>query len=110
MIGFKAIVLDEYGLFARDQVRVVVLENIGGDHQRALMPDGTWQESGPLAPGEEPRSIRETGIVMPTAAVEAIQQAIRKWQGQGSDDATEIRVLREWLAVEQHRVDGALAK
>ena len=50
----------------------------------------------------------DLGIVLPREAIEPLAQAIDKALGHASHADTESRILREWLAVEQRRVDEAL--
>ncbi len=101
MKGYKARVLDDPTFFIRDRVRLAVVDVDQGAY---LMPDGTWTVVGE---GAQPDGI---GLGLPRAAIEAIELAIAEWQGHTSHTDTEIRVLREWLAVERGRVDGALVR
>jgi hypothetical protein len=52
----------------------------------------------------------EHGILLFPEMVPAILEGIRHWQGKENHAATEVAVLREWLAAEKARVDRALDK
>lgn len=83
-------------------VRIRILDEA---RSTELHRDGTWQ------PFEEMGVITDdVGIVIPAGAVEALAVAIEEFQGHTSHADTEARVLREWLAVEQRRVDAMLDK
>lgn len=100
MSRFGARILDGPHLFVRDQVTLAVVDRDTGDY---LAADGTWKR------GTEGARAEDMGIVIPSAAVEALATAIQEFQGHTSHADTEARVLREWLAVEQRRVDSFLA-
>jgi hypothetical protein len=68
-----------------------------------LNPDGTWSRA-------PEGTVVAPGLTLPRSAIEAIAVAIAEWQGHTSHADTEARVLREWLAVEQRRVDAALVR
>lgn len=103
MSGFKARLLDDPASWAADMIRLAIRED-RGNAAVYLMPDGTWK----VVEGYGVRLPEEIGILLPRAAIEAIAVAIAEWQGHTSHADTEARVLREWLAVEQRRVDDAL--
>lgn len=68
-----------------------------------LMADGTWQTV------KETESLPEaSGLTLPRGAVKAIAKAISEFLSGSLDSDTEAKVLREWLAVEQRRVDKTL--
>jgi hypothetical protein len=96
-VVIRAFIDRDYIGWMRNTVRLIVQ-----DGSALLMADGTWRE---FAEGE---SATDAGIVLPAAAVEAIAVAVADFQGHASHADTEARVLREWLAVEQRRVDAAL--
>lgn len=105
MDEWKAFVADDtFGDPFGGRVRLYVRQRFG-THMQWLSGDGV------LHTIEEGTAPPETaGIVIPRAAVEAIAIAIEQWQGHASHADTEARVLREWLAVEQRRVDDALSR
>lgn len=69
-----------------------------------LLEDGTMQN----APADV--HVERAGIQLPYPALEAIFEALQKWKGLQSHQATEAKVLREWLEVERLRVDGYLLR
>lgn len=87
----------------RDTVRLFIGNQRGDGRTDILMEDATWQtvDAGIVVVG--------AGIVLPRPAVAAILDALNDWKGLTTHQATEAKVLREWLAVEQRRVDAALA-
>ena len=50
----------------------------------------------------------DAGWRLPREAILAIRDGINRWLGSAADGPTEVRVLREWLAVEKERVDNVL--
>lgn len=97
---WQARVLQDDTGWTMDTVRLQVLD---GGRRAVAMPDGTWQqlpEAGAVIDGH--------GIVLPAGCLAAIRDAITAHLG-ASDSATEAKVLREQLAVEQARVDRLLA-
>ena len=101
MKGYRARIYHTPLMFDRDLVTLVVYD---ADTKAMLQPDGTWHI---YAEGEE---TKDPGIILPAETVEAIAQAIERYQGHASHADTETRVLREWLAVERGRVDKALKR
>jgi len=88
-MGYRVKIADEE-TFARDMVRVLVVdEGRLVDHGSFPVPDFAFE--------------------VPRGAVEPLRQAILDWQGKSSDEATEIRVLREWLAAEMALVERLLS-
>ena len=59
---------------------------------------------------DEGTEAKNAGIFLPRESIEAIAIAIQEFQGHTSHADTEAKVLREWLAVEQRRVDAALVR
>jgi len=98
---YEAIVMRDGDDWARNTVRLRLRER-HGDRWAYLMPDGTWLSV------EEGMSIAESGLLLPAGAVETIALAVQEFQGHTSHADTEARVLREWLAVEQRRVERML--
>lgn len=98
MRGPAARIIEDANDWQRNTVRLMVRDGSDG----FLMADGTWHrfEDGTLTDG--------AGLVLPSAVIEAIAVAIQEWQGHTSHADTEARILREWLAVEQRRVDRIL--
>ena len=99
--GFDAAIIADW---PRGVVRLSLRERRPGSRPSFLMRDGTWQEVDvelATVPGD-------IGLDLPAEAIEAIAHAIRAWQGRASDADTEARVLREWLTIEQRRVDAML--
>lgn len=103
---YRVEVIRDYQAFAVQSVRVLVWEDVPGA-RRYAMDNGTWQtiqEGSPLVTGPVPTP----GIVLPVQVIEPLALAIQEFQGHASHADTEARVLREWLQVEQARVDRAL--
>lgn len=96
--GAAARIVEEPELFQQNSVRLLVRD----DNDNYLTSDGTWLR------GEEATESASYGLRLPAAVIEAIAVAIQAYQGHTSHADTEARVLREWLAVEQRRVDKAL--
>lgn len=99
MNRFEAVILDGPHLWTMNQVTLAVRE---GDSY--LMRDGTWRIM------EQDSSSEDGGILLPRGSIEAIAVAVQNWQGHASHADTEAKVLREWLAVEQARVERALGR
>lgn len=74
------------------------------DHRRELLlEDGTWTVV------DDAAVIPDTaGIVLPREALQAIGLAILEHLGDRIPSQAEVRVLREWLGIERHRVDVLL--
>lgn len=104
----KARVIDDAEMWRLDRVRIVVWETDGFDSRRFLQADGTWWTEA-LDEGTAPDPTR-VGFVVPAEALEALAVAIQERQGHTSHADTEARVLREWLAVEQRRVDTLIER
>jgi hypothetical protein len=68
-----------------------------------LMEDGTWF----VPEGDHVALPEKVGLPIHASAVDAIHEAIHEYRGLVSDAPTEVRVLREWLASEQGRVQRA---
>ena len=97
MKGYLVRLFDD---FPMRSVRIRILDEA---RNTELHRDGSWQ------PYEEQGLVNmDLGIVIPAGAVEALAVAIAEYQGHASHANTEAAVLREWLAVEQRRVDDAL--
>lgn len=96
--GWKAYIEDTAEGWATNTVRLWIAQP-RGDHVDILNGDGTITV--------HPEGVAvEGGIVLPRDAVDPLVEAIRRWQGSSGDPATEVRVLREWLADERRRVDA----
>lgn len=91
-------------LFENFNMRTVRIRILDEARNVELRADGTW------ASFDEGGSVitDDVGLVIPAGAVEALAVAIEEFQGHTSHADTEARVLREWLAVEQRRVDDVL--
>jgi hypothetical protein len=100
MNGAAARIYDEPAFFDRNVVTLAIRDNGGA----FLLRDGTWYT------GKEGEAVTDMGILLPRHVIEPIAVAIAEWQGHTSHADTEARVLREWLAVEQARVDRALLR
>ena len=102
---YRAFVFRDFENAFQDVVRIYISRrHPGSDRTDYLREDGTWQTVDPGA------RVPEAGLPLPAGAIEAIAQAIAEFQGHTSHADTEARVLREWLAVEQRRVDEALRR
>lgn len=108
MKRIQAAVIRDAGSFVRDEVRLLLLEDLVTRH-RFLCSDGIWREA---EPGERPAMPEDVhvGIALPAAAVAEITAAIEEFQGTGTHAATAERILREALDVERARVDRVLAR
>lgn len=102
MRGFEARVVQGPDLFARNRVTLLIRD---GDQRAFLMGDGTW-----VSVAEDVAAPADMGLILPAGSIEAIALAVAEYQGHTSHADTEARVLREWLAVERARVDGALSR
>jgi hypothetical protein len=79
-------------------VRLYAEKIIGHDLAERLV-DGQWVVGDPAAiPDTE-------GLLIPDLAVPAIFDAFAAYQGLATHQATEAKILREWLEVERGRVD-----
>lgn len=101
--AYDAVIIREFQNFASDTVRLGLRERFG-NRASFLMPDGTWH-----TPPNEGVQV-DHGLLLPVGSIEAIAKAIGEYQGHTSHADTEAKVLREWLAVEQRRVDAALTR
>lgn len=102
MSEYRVYVMREPWLL-QDVVRVYMQRKAGPTYEY-LREDGTWEA---IAGAEVVPE--KAGILLPAAAIEPLTVAIQEFQGHTSHADTEARVLREWLAVEQRRVDAALS-
>lgn len=98
---WKARVIEDWALM---QARLVVFRE-RGDRLETLMPDGSWNLFDPAAVMEP-----TPGLPLPNAALPALASALTRHLGDTLPSAGEVRTLREWLAVEQGRVDRALER
>ena len=95
---YEAIVSED---FMRGTVRLRVLHNYGGGRE-VLTPDGLWRRVDDGVVSED------DGIAFRPEAIKAIAKACASFLGKQLPSEAEVAVLREWLAVEQRRVDAAL--
>lgn len=96
---YEAHIFDDPSMMARSTVRLA----IASAHNTFLMRDGSWSEQ--IEPG---MTLEGVGIELPREAIEAVAEAIERWQGHTNHGDTEARVLREWLDSERKRVDRVL--
>lgn len=101
---YRARVMDGLDLWDKNLVRLVIRRSTPTTHAY-LMSDGTWMQ---FQEGTEVTG--EVGVLLPSAALEAIVRCVEEWQGHTSHADTEARVLREWLTVERERVDRVLGR
>lgn len=87
----------------RRYARLYVAQERPDGRMDMLLEDGTMQT---VEAGEH---VERAGIRLPYPALEAIFEALQKWQGLQSHQATEAKVLREWLAAERDRVTVLMA-
>lgn len=108
MKRIQAMIVRDAAGFARDEVRLLLLEDLVTRHL-FLCSDGIWREA---EAGERPSMPEdvEMGIALPASAVEELAGAIEDFRGQATHGATEAKVLREALQVERDRVDAVLAR
>lgn len=83
-------------------IRLVLIEDRWGN-KSYLGEDNLWHT---IVEGAEYPV--KAGIVLPAGSVEAIAEAVDRHLGKAAHSNTEVRVLREWLAVEQGRVERVL--
>lgn len=83
----------------RQYARLYVAQERADGTLDMLLEDGTMQNV------EAGVHVNRAGIQLPYPALEAIFEALQKWQGLQSHQATEAKVLREWLTAERDRVD-----
>lgn len=100
---WQARALEDYQSFARNTVRVVVWRNHG---ERTEFLGGNGQ-SVLVEPGIDPEDV---GLVIPRDALGAIAAELAKHLGDALPSAGEVRVLREWLAVERDRTNVTLSR
>lgn len=103
---WKAHVIEDAASWDGDELRVLLRTGMHGRY--SYLRTGPMQ----LVTPPEGTAVNDAGLVLPRPAVIAIADAVRIWQGHGSDADTEVRVLRELfgeaLAVERRRVDQML--
>jgi hypothetical protein len=85
-------------------VRLHILNANDPSHTVYLRRDGSWEEA------VEGAMMDDSGLVLPAECVEPLAVAIQEFQGHTSHADTEAKVLREWLAVEQARVNKVLGQ
>lgn len=79
-------------------VRVFIGNQRPDGHSELLMEDGTWLTV------ETGTTTDRAGILLPRPALDALLDELTRWKGLATHQATEAKVLREWLAVERERV------
>ena len=99
---YRALIQRDASDWAMQTVRLHIVERRGRD-RACLRADGAWQTA---TEGEALPT--EAGLLLPAASIAAIAEAIAAFQGDAGHAATEVRVLREWLAAERARVDAVL--
>lgn len=104
MNEWKANVIQDPSLFITGQVRVLVGRERQDGFEYLLPGGGSWIDSFENA---TPPDAPTVGFVVPAGALNALTEALVKHQGDSLPSAGEVRVLREWLAVERARVDAA---
>lgn len=102
---YRAHLMQDQADFQLETVRLLVIRERFDNAQDVLMEDGLWQTVPAGATADGP-----VGVILPVESVDAVARAIESWRGASSHAATEAAVLREWLAVEQARVDHALGR
>ena len=101
---YRAHIIEDRGDPFLRPLRLFIRQSLGDWHHSWLDGSGVFHtlEEGAVPPDD-------VGIVIPREAIEAVAAAVEEWQGRSNHGATESRLLREWLAVEQRRVDALLA-
>ncbi len=102
-VVIRAYLARNYDDFLRKTVRLMIARRGAPGYEEVWMGGGIWRSIPEGTVTEEP-----PGVLLPLSAVDAIREAIEEFDGNKSHGATEAKVLREWLAVEQARVDKAL--
>jgi hypothetical protein len=82
-------------------IRLLAMDERGA----VLLGDGTW-----LTVPDNGLYPEKAGILLPASVIEPLAVAIQEFQGHTSHADTEARILREWLAIEQRRVDAVLVR
>lgn len=95
--GFRARFQTEWAI---DKVRLLLVQDRGDGRTDVWLGGDTWQtvEQGVMFTDE-------MGVLLPTEAVRAIAEAAAENLGNELPSTAEVKVLREWLAKEQARVD-----
>jgi hypothetical protein len=88
----------------RRYARLFVAQERADGRMDMLMEDGTFTLV------EADVHVDRAGIQLAYPALTAIFDALGEWKGLQSHQATETKVLREWLAVERARVDTLIAE
>jgi hypothetical protein len=99
MMRYRIAIVPPGGQHADPLAQSVSIIVIDRDTQTMLGPDGTW------SPLSEAVAIDRPTLALPAEAMDALIEAIDRYQGAPSHAKTEAAVLREWLAKEQSRVD-----
>lgn len=83
-----------------DHFRLDFLDRFHTDRARVLCDDGTWTDvaDGATLPTNH-------GILIPGYFRKPFHKAVIEWAGDLNAEATEVKVLREWLSSERNRVD-----
>ena len=101
---YRAIIADTPGDSFNQTVTMYLAEQVYGKGS-ALTSDGTWKQY------EEGGTVEGAGIAIPRGMVEALYEACERFLGKNVNHAaTEASVLREWLKVEQERVERILTR
>lgn len=86
----------------RRQARLHLANERSDGQVEFLMSDGTFETH----PGEQ--LVEGSGLWLPSASLVAVYDALAEWRGLQTHQATEAKVLREWLGVERERVDALI--
>lgn len=86
-----------------DVIRLYLVRPTGDYRSDVLMADGSWSRAEAGA-----RPAGEVGFPLPADSLPEIAKALTEHLGNALPSQAEVSVLREWLAVEQRRVDDVL--
>jgi hypothetical protein len=88
----------------RRYARLYLVQQRPDGREDTLLEDGTFTTV-------EPGVFQErAGLALAYPALQAIFDGLTEWKGLQSHQATEARILREWLEVERARVDTLTAR
>lgn len=87
----------------RRYARLYVGQELPDGQMKVLLEDGTFTTI------EREVHSERAGLVLPYEALTAVFEALESWKGLQSHQATEAKVLREWLNAERARVDKLMA-
>lgn len=79
-------------------------------YRRGVSDIEVLQQDGQWLPQAEGTRLQQPSLRLPSGAIEALIDAVDRYRGAPSHARTEAAVLREWLKVEQGRVDAMIQR